>query len=195
MTRAHAARPLPREDSELFVRGDSVDPRCRLKDGACVYRVARRMRVQRQLPGNASKGEAIMSTNTVRLLHRVLRTTPEKDLSGIPRSRRHGQWLPPNGFTGKVHHIDAKVGGDYKMSFTNFTTGHSHSFGGKYLELVPHERIRHNGQVPDDPNLPGEMQNDNIPEEGVYGTEVNIVQEGIPRPSHPRRAISAGKNR
>jgi uncharacterized protein YndB with AHSA1/START domain len=89
------------------------------------------------------------------------------------------KWLPPNGFTGKVHHQDAKVGGTYRMSFTNFTTGHSHSFGGSYLELVPHERIRHTDKF-DDPNLPGEMQVTITLKKVSCGTELSIVQEGIP---------------
>jgi uncharacterized protein YndB with AHSA1/START domain len=89
------------------------------------------------------------------------------------------KWLPPNGFTGKVHHMDAKVGGTYKMSFTNFTTGRSHSFGGKYLELVQHERIRHTDKF-DDPNLPGEMQTTITLKKVSCGTELNIVQEGLP---------------
>jgi len=89
------------------------------------------------------------------------------------------KWLPPNGFTGKVHHVDAKVGGTYKMSFTNFGTGQSHTFGGRYLELVPHERIRHTDAF-DDPNLPGEMQTTVSLTKVSCGTEVNIVQEGIP---------------
>jgi uncharacterized protein YndB with AHSA1/START domain len=87
--------------------------------------------------------------------------------------------LPPNGFTGKVHHLDAKVGGTFKMSFTNFTTGNSHSFGGKYVELIPHERIRHTDTF-DDPNLPGEMQVTVTLKRVSVGTEVGIVQEGIP---------------
>jgi uncharacterized protein YndB with AHSA1/START domain len=89
------------------------------------------------------------------------------------------KWLPPNGFTGRVHHLDAKVGGTYKMSFTNFTTGHSHSFGGEYLELIPNERIRHTDKF-DDPNLPGVMQTTISLTKVLVGTEVNIVQEGIP---------------
>jgi uncharacterized protein YndB with AHSA1/START domain len=94
------------------------------------------------------------------------------------------KWLPPNGFTGKVHHMDAKVGGTYTMSFTNFTTGDSHSFGGRYLELVPHERIRHTDKF-DDPNLPGEMQTTVSLKKVSCGTEVNIVQEGIPEAIPP----------
>ena len=89
------------------------------------------------------------------------------------------KWLPPNGFTGKVHHLDAKVGGTYKMSFTNFSTGKSHSFGGEYLELVPHERIRHTDRF-DDPNLPGEMQTTITLKKVSCGTELNVVQEGVP---------------
>ena len=104
------------------------------------------------------------------------------------------KWLPPNGFTGKVHHMDAKVGGTFKMSFTNFTTGNSHSFGGKYLELVPHERIRYTDKF-DDPNLPGEMQTTVTLKKVSCGTELNIVQEGIPDVIPPRRATSAGRNR
>jgi uncharacterized protein YndB with AHSA1/START domain len=89
------------------------------------------------------------------------------------------KWLPPNGFTGKVHHIDAKVGGTYRMSFTNFTTGHSHSFGGEYLELIPNEHIRHTDRF-DDPDLPGEMQTTVSLKQVSCGTELDIIQEGIP---------------
>jgi uncharacterized protein YndB with AHSA1/START domain len=89
------------------------------------------------------------------------------------------KWLPPHGFTGKVHHLEAKVGGTYKMSFTNFTSGHSHSFGGEYLELVPNERIRHTDKF-DDPNLPGTMQTTISLRKVAVGTELNVVQEGIP---------------
>jgi uncharacterized protein YndB with AHSA1/START domain len=89
------------------------------------------------------------------------------------------KWLPPHGFTGRVHHLDAKVGGTYKMSFTNFTTGHSHSFGGEYLELVPNERIRHTDTF-DDPNLPGEVQTTISLKQVSFGTELNVVQEGVP---------------
>ena len=124
-----------------------------------------------------------MSTNTVRL-HRVLRATPEKIYRAFLDADAMAKWLPPNGFTGKVHHIDARVGGTYKMSFTNFTTGHSHSFGGKYLELAPHERIRHTDSF-DDPNLPGEMQTTVSFKKVSCGTEVNIVQEGIPEAIPP----------
>jgi uncharacterized protein YndB with AHSA1/START domain len=89
------------------------------------------------------------------------------------------KWLPPNGFTGKVHQMDARVGGTYRMSFTNFTSGKSHSFGGEYLELVPNERIRHTDKF-DDPNLPGEMVVTVTLKKVIVGTELNIVQEGIP---------------
>jgi len=119
-----------------------------------------------------------MSTNTIRL-HRVLRATPERIYRAFVDPEAMVKWLPPSGFTGKVHHLDAKVGGTYKMSFTNFTTGHSHSFGGKYLELVPYERIRHTDKF-DDPNLPGEMQTTVSLKQVSRGTEVNVVQEGIP---------------
>ncbi len=119
-----------------------------------------------------------MSTNTIRL-HRVLRATPERVYRAFLDPDAMVKWLPPNGFTGRVHQLDARVGGAYKMSFTNFTTGHSHSFGGKYLELVPHERIRHT-DVFDDPNLPGEMQTTVSLKEVFCGTEVTVVQEGVP---------------
>ena len=116
--------------------------------------------------------------NTVRF-HRVLRATPERVYRAFLDGDAMAKWLPPNGFTGKVHHMDAKVGGNFKMSFTNFTTGNSHSFGGEYLELVPHERIRYTDTF-DDPNLPGEMQVTVILRKVSVGTDVSIVQEGIP---------------
>jgi len=119
-----------------------------------------------------------MSGNTIRL-HRVLRATPEKVYRAFLDGDAMTKWLPPNGFTGKVHHIDAKVGGTYKMSFTNFSTGKSHSFGGEYLELVPHERIRHTDRF-DDPNLPGEMQTTITLKKVSCGTELNVVQQGVP---------------
>jgi uncharacterized protein YndB with AHSA1/START domain len=112
-------------------------------------------------------------------LHRVLRATSERVYRAFLDPEAMVKWLPPNGFTGKVHHMDARVGGSYKMSFTNFTTGKSHSFGGEYLELVPHERIRHT-DVFDDPNLPGVMQVTVTLTKVSCGTEVNITQEGIP---------------
>ena len=116
--------------------------------------------------------------NTVRF-HRVLRATPQRVYRAFLDADAMAKWMPPNGFTGKVHHIDAKVGGTYKMSFTNFTTGNSHSFGSKYLELVPDERIRHTDTF-DDPNLPGEMQTTVTVKKVSVGTELNVVQEGIP---------------
>jgi uncharacterized protein YndB with AHSA1/START domain len=119
-----------------------------------------------------------METNTVRL-HRVIRATPEKIYKAFLDADAMAKWLPPNGFTCKVHHVDAKVGGNYKMTFTNFTTGKSHSFGGTYLELKPHERIRYTDKF-DDPNLPGEIQTTITLKKVFCGTEVNIVQEGIP---------------
>jgi uncharacterized protein YndB with AHSA1/START domain len=119
-----------------------------------------------------------MSTNTVRL-HRVLRATPERVYRAFLDPEAMAKWLPPNGFTGKVHHMDATVGGTYQMSFTNFTTGHAHSFGGKFLELKPNERIRHTDRF-DDPNLPGEMQTTISIAPVSCGVELNITQEGIP---------------
>ncbi|MBA4020248.1 MAG: polyketide cyclase [Pirellula sp.] len=115
---------------------------------------------------------------TVRF-HRVLRAPPERVYRAFLDADAKAKWLPPNGFTGKVHHIDPRVGGTYKMSFTNFTTGDSHAFGGTYTELVPHSRICYTDKF-DDPNLPGEMQVTVELKQVSVGTEVNIVQAGIP---------------
>ena len=112
-------------------------------------------------------------------LHRVLRATPERVYRAFLDPDAKVKWLPPNGFTGKVHHMDARVGGSYTMSFTNFTTGKSHSFGGQYVELAPHERIRYTDKF-DDPNLPGAMQVTVSLKKVPVGTEVNITQEGVP---------------
>jgi uncharacterized protein YndB with AHSA1/START domain len=119
-----------------------------------------------------------MPGNTIRL-HRVLQAPPERIYKAFLDADAMAKWLPPNGFTGKVHHLDAKVGGTYKMSFTNFSSGKSHSFGGEYLELVPPERIRHTDKF-DDPNLPGEMQTTINLKKVFCGTELNVVQEGVP---------------
>jgi uncharacterized protein YndB with AHSA1/START domain len=119
-----------------------------------------------------------MSTNTIKL-HRVLRASPEKVYRAFLDGEAMAKWLPPNGFTGKVHHIDAKVGGTYKMSFTNFSSGKSHSFGGTFLELTPHELIRYTDKF-DDPNLPGEIQTTISLKQVSVGTELNVVQEGVP---------------
>jgi uncharacterized protein YndB with AHSA1/START domain len=114
----------------------------------------------------------------------VLRATPERVYRAFLDADAMAKWLPPNGFTGKVHHLDAKVGGTYKMSFTNFSTGHGHTFGGEYLELVPHERIRHTDKF-DDPNLPGEKLVTVSLRQVSCGTELDIVQEGIPEAIPP----------
>lgn len=119
-----------------------------------------------------------MPTNTIRL-HRVLRAAPEKVYRAFLDPDAMAKWLPPNGFTGKVHEMEAKVGGSHRMSFTNFTTGQTHSFGGKYVELVPNERIRYTDKF-DDPNLPGEIQVSITLTKVSCGTELNIVQEGVP---------------
>ncbi len=119
-----------------------------------------------------------MTTHTIRL-HRVLRAKPERVYRAFLDPDAMSKWLPPNGFTGKVHHLDAKVGGSFKMSFTNFTTGKSISFGGEYLELVPHERIRHTDRF-DDPNLPGVIQVTITLKQVSCGTDLTVVQEGVP---------------
>jgi uncharacterized protein YndB with AHSA1/START domain len=121
-----------------------------------------------------------MPTHTVRL-HRVIRSTPERIYRAFLDADALAKWLPPNGFTGTVHQLEAKLGGGYRMSFANFTTGGKHSFGGEYLELVPHERIRYTGRF-DDPNLPGSMQTTVSLRPTAFGTELNVVQEGIPEP-------------
>jgi uncharacterized protein YndB with AHSA1/START domain len=109
----------------------------------------------------------------------VLQAPPERVYRAFLDANAMVKWLPPHGFTGEVHHLDAKVGGTYKMSFTNFTTGNSHSFGGEYLELTPNERIRHTDRF-DDPNMPGEMQTTITLKQVSVGTELNVVQEGVP---------------
>jgi len=119
-----------------------------------------------------------MMPNSVQF-HRVLRAAPEKVYRAFLDADAKAKWLPPNGFTCRVHHMDPKVGGTYKMSFTNFTTGHSHSFGGTYIELIPHERIRYTDRF-DDPNLPGEMQTTVTMKKVSVGTELSILQEGLP---------------
>jgi len=119
-----------------------------------------------------------MSASTVRL-HRVLRAPPERVYRAFLDADAMAKWLPPNGFTGKVYHMDPRVGGTFRMSFTNFATGQSHAFGGAYLELVPNAKLRYT-DVFDDPNLPGEMQTTVSLAAVSCGTEVNIVQEGIP---------------
>ena len=118
------------------------------------------------------------NTNTIKL-YRVLMAPPERVYRAFLDPSAMVKWLPPNGFTGEVHHLEAKVGGTYKMSFKNFSTGNSHSFGGEYLELVPNELIRHTDRF-DDPNLPGEMTTTITFKKVMVGTELNIVQEGVP---------------
>ena len=119
-----------------------------------------------------------MPTGTIRL-HRVLRTPPERVYRAFLDADAKAKWLPPYGFTCKVHHLDAKVGGTYKMSFTSFATGQGHSFGGRYVELVPSERIVYTDSF-DDPNLPGEMKTTITLRQVSCGTELSVVQEGVP---------------
>ena len=116
--------------------------------------------------------------STIRL-HRVLKGTPERVYRAFTDAAAQAKWLPPYGFTCTVHQFEAKVGGTFRMSFTNFTTGKSHSFGGQYLELTPHERIRYTDKF-DDPNLAGEMQTTITLKKVSCGTELNVVQEGVP---------------
>ena len=119
-----------------------------------------------------------MPTGTVRI-HRVLRAAPQKVYRAFLEAGAMAKWLPPYGFTCTVHHLEAQVGGTFKMSFQNFTTGQAHSFGGEYLELVPNERIRYTDRF-DDPNLPGEITVTVVLKPVLCGTELNVVQEGIP---------------
>ena len=119
-----------------------------------------------------------MTTHTLRL-HRVLRAKPERIYRAFLDPDAMNKWLPPHGFTGKVHHLDPQVGGSFRMSFTNFTTGKSHAFGGEYVELVPHERLRYTDRF-DDPSLPGVMQVTVSLKAVSCGTELSVVQEGVP---------------
>ena len=119
-----------------------------------------------------------MTTGTVKL-HRVLRTTPERVYRAFLDAGAMAKWLPPYGFTCQVHHMDATVGGTFRMTFTNFTTGHGHSFGGEYRELIPHERIRYSDKF-DDPNMPGEMETTVVLKPVLCGCELNVTQSGIP---------------
>lgn len=119
-----------------------------------------------------------MHAGTIRL-HRVLRSTPEKIYRAFLEAGALAKWLPPYGFICDVHHLDAKVAGTFRMSFTNFSTGHGHSFAGEYRELLPYERIRYTDKF-DDPNLQGEMQVTVSLKPVSCGTEIDIVQEGIP---------------
>jgi uncharacterized protein YndB with AHSA1/START domain len=130
------------------------------------------------MPRKSQSEPGVSASNTVRL-HRVFAAKPEKVYRAFLDADAMARWLPPHGFTGKVHHMDAKVGGTFKMSFTNFSTGNSHTFGGEYLELVPHKRIRYT-DVFDDPNLPGEIHVTVTLREVSVGTEVHIEQTGLP---------------
>jgi uncharacterized protein YndB with AHSA1/START domain len=130
-----------------------------------------------------------MSSNTIKL-HRVIRAPAEKVYKAFLDADAMAKWLPPNGFTCKVHQLEAKVGGSYKMSFTNFTTGKSHAFGGTYLELKPYEHIRYTDKF-DDPNMPGEILTTITLKKVSCGTEVNIVQEGVP-PAIPAEVCYLG---
>jgi len=118
------------------------------------------------------------NTSTIKL-HRVIKAPAERVYRAFLVASAIAKWLPPNGFTGQVHHLEANIGGTYKMSFTNFSTGKSHSFGGEYLELRPNELIRHTDRF-DDPNLPGEMITTITLKQVMVGTELNVVQEGVP---------------
>ncbi len=129
------------------------------------------------------------ATHTIQL-HRVLRAPAERIYRAFLDADATAKWLPPNGFTCKVHHMDAKVGGSFRMSFTNFTTGASHTFGGEYQELIPHQRIRYTDKF-DDPNLPGVIQVTVALAEVSCGTEINITQAGVPA-AIPREACYLG---
>jgi uncharacterized protein YndB with AHSA1/START domain len=147
-------------------------------EGRCLLQLANYIAFSVELPGACGEKIATMATNTIRL-HRVLRAAPEAVYRAFLDPDAMAKWLPPNGFTGKVHEMDEKVGGKHRMSFTNFTTGKSEFFGGTYVELTPHERIRYTDQF-DDANLPGEMQVTVTLQKVSCGTELTIVQEGLP---------------
>jgi uncharacterized protein YndB with AHSA1/START domain len=141
-------------------------------------RYQRRRNVVGLCPTSPLKGDHTMTTGTVRL-HRVLRATPERIYRAFLEPDAIAKWLPPYGFTCQVHHMDARVGGTHKMSFRNFTTGNSHSFGGEYVELVPFEKIRYSDRF-DNANLPGQMDVTISLRQVSCGTELTVVQEGIP---------------
>jgi uncharacterized protein YndB with AHSA1/START domain len=130
------------------------------------------------MSNSSMNGELTMTTGTIQL-HRVLRASPERLYRAFLESDAIAKWLPPYGFTCQVHHLDARVGGTHKMSFRNFSTGHGHSFGGEYIELVPFEKIRYTDRF-DDANLPGEMHVTVSLRQVSCGTELTIVQEGVP---------------
>jgi uncharacterized protein YndB with AHSA1/START domain len=153
----------------------TLDVACAALDTACRKALSSFVDISEGCPLRIQRGE-IMGTVQ---LHRVIRTTPERLYKAFTDPDAMAKWLPPHGFTCKVHHMDAKVGGSYKMSFTNFTTGKSHSFGGNYLELEPGQRLRYT-DVFDDPNLPGEMVTTVTLSKVFCGTDLKVVQEGIP---------------
>ena len=151
------------------------------------------MRCQKGSVVDGAQTQKEIMPNTIKL-HRVLRAPPEKVYRAFLDADAKVKWLPPNGFTGNVHHLDARVGGTYKMSFTNFSTGKKHSFGGTYVELKPHERMRYRDKF-DEPNLPDEMQVTITLKKVPCGTELNIVQEGVPDVIPAEACYSAGRNR
>lgn len=134
-----------------------------------------------------------MSTNTIRL-HRVVRAAPEKVYKAFIDPDAMAKWLPPNGFTGKVHQMDARVGGVYKMSFTNFGTGTTHSFGGKFVEMKPSELLRYTDAF-DDPNLPGQMMTTVTLRKVFCGTDLHVVQEGLPAVIPAEACYMGGRSR
>jgi uncharacterized protein YndB with AHSA1/START domain len=155
-----------------------MSARCRSRAPAFVDIMKAGWKTHPNGPPDGGKENSTMAENTVRL-HRVLRAPAQRIYRAFLDADAMVKWLPPHGFTGRVHHLRAEVGGTYKMSFTNLTTGQSHSFGGEFLELVPNERIRHTDTF-DDPNLPGQMQTTISLRKVLVGTELTVVQEGIP---------------
>ena len=156
-------------------RGEPRDWMPRAREGAAGARPAG---PAANMPPTASRESAAMSSRSVRL-HRVLRARPEKVYRAFLEPAAMAKWLPPNGFTCQVHHMDARVGGTFRMSFRNFSTGNGHAFGGEYLELVPNERLRYTDRF-EDPNLPGVLQVEVVLKPVLVGTDVSIVQDGIP---------------
>jgi uncharacterized protein YndB with AHSA1/START domain len=170
--------PHHREDLARQTIEVSTAPQALAKPAQCALLAHRSWRITLRSSANMSCSEKASMPNTVRL-HRVLATKPEKVYRAFIEADAMAKWLPPNGFACTVHHLEAKVGGSFRMSFRNFTTGKSHSFGGQYLELVPGERLRYTDKF-DDPNLPGEIQVTVALKPVSCGTELNIVQEGLP---------------
>ena len=166
------------EFKELERRGSLAPPKSQLLSGPLQTQLSSPSSLIRRIGEHQTLLTMTTSTSNTIRLHRVLKASPEKIYRAFLDGEALVKWMPPHGFTAKVHHLEPKVGGTYKMSFTNFTTGTSHSFGGTYVELKPSERIRHTDKF--DTGLVGEMETTIVLKQVACGTELNITQEGVP---------------